>query len=217
MGKRRDYRGQRFGRLTAIEPSSAGARAGWDCVCDCGAETRVDTNKLTSGHTRSCGCWGREAPVAALTTHGATKGGVTPEYEAWAKLKSRCLNPNNAKYQIYGGRGISVCAQWVDDFGAFLSDVGPRPSSAHSIDRIDVDGNYEPGNCRWATPQTQSRNRTNNMWIEINGERMVAAEAADRFGVSRSAFCRRLQRGWTVEEALGPSRASGPRLRTAAR
>lgn len=153
-----DMTGRRFGRLLVI--SYAGrprpSQHEWLCNCDCGTEIKVDGARLRKGSTTSCGCLRNELNATRFVTHGETN---SPEYTSWVGMKGRCLNPANPKYERYGGRGISVCDRWRDSFEAFLEDMGHRPSPAHSIDRRDNDGNYEPGNCRWATPVEQQRNR----------------------------------------------------------
>lgn len=149
--------GQRFGRLTAVRDagSDAANHRLWLCRCDCGQETTVSTNRLRTGNTKSCGCLYRETK----TTHGATRGGrPTPEFRAWVHMRRRCSDPKHPQFHDYGGRGISVCDRW-QAFDAFLADMGARPSAAHSLDRIDVNGGYEPGNCRWATKDVQQHNR----------------------------------------------------------
>ena len=125
-----------------------------------------------------------------------------PEYMAWSRMKSRCQNPNNLKYHRYGGRGIVVCDKWVEDFLAFYTDMGPRPSSKHSLDRIDNDGNYEPGNCRWALPSVQSNNRSTTRILEYAGFVGHIKAMARHVGMTPALLKARLDLGWDVVRAV---------------
>lgn len=157
-----DLTGQRFGRLTVLHRGTGvhPRFTYWVCQCDCGQRTTPSLASLRQLGTQSCGCLGRERTRARSLTHGATQGRkTTPEYHVWAGMKRRCFNPHDAAYKNYGGRGITVCARWQHDFAAFLADMGPRPSMAHSIERQNNNGNYAPDNCVWATAQEQVANR----------------------------------------------------------
>ncbi len=153
-----DLTGMRFERLavTGLAPKRGKKRI-WECVCDCGATSYAQTSDLTAGKHRSCGC----LQIERVVKHGFTRGPAhtSPTYRSWQSMKERCLNPKTVGYHHYGGRGISVCGRWASSFEAFLADVGERPSLEYSLDRIDNSGNYEPGNCRWATRKEQSANK----------------------------------------------------------
>ena len=187
------YPGQRIGRWTllGVAPKFAtrtSRRLRWMCRCDCGTEKLVlDQNlrlalRASVGGSRSCGCFA----VERSTRHGSASGGSpAAEYLAWIHAKKRCNNPRNASYRNYGGRGIRICPAWADSFETFLKDMGPRPSPKHSLDRIDPDGDYEPGNCRWATTDIQTRNKRNTRWYAFEGERRILADVAARLGITR--------------------------------
>lgn len=164
-----DLTGEKFGRLTVIQKAegvktkSGRALTNWICLCECGNEVTVLGENLKKGRTRSCGCLAKEHQREHGKTinlkHGQNhKNNPTPEYRAWQSMIQRCENPNCHAYGDYGGRGISICKEWRESFEHFYRDMGPKPSHSHSLDRIDVNGNYEPGNCRWANKATQSRN-----------------------------------------------------------
>jgi hypothetical protein len=147
--------GQKFGRLTVLRrEGSQGKGATWLCLCDCGTEHVVRRSDLTSGNTKSCGCLRREQASKASLSHGQSG---TPTYASWEAMKRRCLNPNSPDYHRYGGRGITVCDRWLS-FENFLADMGERAEGT-SLGRIGDEGNYEPGNVRWMTPEEQAANR----------------------------------------------------------
>ena len=156
--------GRRFTRLVVTEQGEARTHPGagvshhWICVCDCGTVKSVSGRALRSGLTQSCGCLNKELARSRATTHGGTG---TAEYRAWRHMIGRCTDKNDKAFKDYGGRGIEVCDVWRKSFSAFLNHVGVRPSAGHSIDRINNDGNYEPGNVRWATAEIQANNKRN--------------------------------------------------------
>ena len=153
----RDITGQRFGRLTVVRLSHMDRHGGsmWDCLCDCGTEKVIRGNALLNGKVLSCKCLHREQLGALRRTHGR---GRTAAYKRWTAMKQRCSNPKDPQFSEYGGRGITVCDRWRDSFEAFLEDMG-EPPPGMLLDRIDNDGNYELGNCRWATIEQSNDNR----------------------------------------------------------
>ncbi len=158
MAKPIDLTGKRFGRLIVVSrAANKGTSIRWNCLCDCGETSLPHSKSLRNGTTQSCGCLKREIIKAgANRSHGRTD---TSEYRAWTDIKTRCFNRNREDWPHWGGRGITICSEWRDDFAAFFEHVGPRPSAQHSIDRRDNERGYEPGNVRWATYSEQNLNR----------------------------------------------------------
>lgn len=190
--------GDKVGRWTLVSRCrTAGGRAGWACLCECGSVGVVVTNKLRSGFSRSCGCLTAEVAGATSASHKMTG---TATYRTWASMHQRCSNPKNKRWDDYGGRGIRVCDRW-SLFENFLADMGERPRGA-SIDRIDNDGNYEPGNCRWASSHEQSRNKRTSRMLTLRGVTKCASDWAAQIGCQPTRIFTRLRRGWTVERAL---------------
>lgn len=193
--------GQTYGRLTVIR--RAGSKAGrvtWACMCECGTTVEVVSNALTSGHTKSCGCWRDQRNRSAPLKHGHARRGTpfTPTYRTWQSMMSRCYNKKLKSFKDYGGRGIKVCDGW-HLFENFLAYMGERPKGM-TLDRIDNSKGYTPDNCRWATKVTQARNTRANRIVDFNGKQMTQAEFAERIGVSQSTVSRRLRIGWTPEQ-----------------
>lgn len=135
---------------------------------------------------------------------GRTHGERRParEYDAWVRMIRRCTNPKDSQYARYGGRGITVCGRWMESVEVFIADMGPRPSSLHSLDRIDNDRGYEPGNCRWATVTEQANNRRTNVFLEFEGKRMTINQWERATGISQYAIRHRLKKGWPVRDVL---------------
>lgn len=196
--KKLDLTNMQFGRLTAIKTDgkTKNNMSKWLCRCECGNITSVSIGHLRNGETKSCGCISKEILSTRNTTHGdASNGKYAPEYRAWRHMINRCYNKNVDMYYNYGGRGIIVCERWLTSYEHFLNDMGRRPTLRHSLDRYpNTDGNYEPGNCRWATTLEQSSNKRNNKWIEYNGERMIQAEWARKLKTDVRLLYSRLKR-----------------------
>ncbi len=182
-----------FNRLTVIARGSSGSGKGqfWVCRCECGNEVSVSGGSLRKNNKKSCGCLNLIRIRERFTQHGQSKA---PEYLTWLRMKNRCHNPDTPKYRDYGARGITVCAEWLHDYPAFLAHVGPKPGSAYSIDRIDNDRGYEPGNVRWATAQQQVNNRRiTRKRYDLDGKAVSISDLAAYLAMSRRAayyrFC----------------------------
>jgi hypothetical protein len=201
--------GNRYGRLLVLSEAETRCDPGgkryrcWRCRCDCGQEAVVRQQCLRNGATRSCGCLLRESQAVNMRKrpfiHGKWK---TPEFRIWGAMLERCQRPNHRYFHRYGGRGITVCDRWRYSFQAFLDDMGERPSPQHSLNRIDNDGNYEPGNVRWALSTEQNRNRSDNHFVTFQGETLCLTDWARRVGIGKATLRRRIMAGWSVERAL---------------
>ena len=220
------FAGATFGRLTLLRtvvratPDTVDDREPlfWECACACGATVVRRWKYIRTGETTSCGCV-HAAQMSAFgsrgKTHGRTARRARPAlYVIWGSLKKRCLCPTSRDYKDYGGRGIKVCERWLHSFADFEADMGPRPSLAHSIDRYpNKDGDYEPGNCRWATLTEQGRNKRNNHMVTIDNETLCFSEWAERFGISADVAWTRVSRGWSERAALTTPLRQRPRRR----
>ena len=187
-----DLTGCVFGRLTFMRYLG---KSIWECRCDCGAVCRVNANNARRGHTQSCGC----RKIEGRITHGMSH---SREYEAWANIINRCCNPKHPNFPRYGGRGISMCTEWREDFTAFIAHIGPRPSDKHSVERIDNNRGYEPGNVRWATHLEQMHNTRGNVFVEIDGIRKTLGEWAREKDIHTTTLSHRIARGMTPRDAI---------------
>lgn len=198
MGKIKDLAGQRFGRLTIIKyyGKTKNRKILWLCECDCGNEIIVAGNNLKSGNTQSCGCYHSEQSAKNFLVHGQKH---TKLYNVWCGMKSRCNNPHNKSYSNYGGRGIQVCNEWNSFEKFFEWAISNGYQEGLSIDRVDVNGNYCPENCKWATVIEQANNTRANHFVEYNGENLTIAqwEAKTKLPIGE-----RLSYGWSIEEAI---------------
>lgn len=191
-----NFVGKKYGHLQIISAYKENKKYLVICKCDCGKTVTARQHAVLNSNTKSCGCF---KLAARPKKHGMKK---SPEYSAWQSMKDRCLNKKNRFYDNYGGRGITVCTDWINDFSRFFRDVGERPSKAHSLDRIDNDGNYEPSNCRWSLRITQNNNRRNNVRHLLNGEMLTLVEIEKKTGVNRATISSRMKlRGITAQEA----------------
>ncbi len=190
----------------------------YKCKCDCGNDKIASGKSVKKGDTKSCGCAYKLAADKRNETpkHGhSRRGQMSPEYRSWLAMKNRCRNPNYADWAGYGGRGITVCERWTNEngFENFLEDMGERPSLEHSVDRYpDLNGNYEPSNCRWGTRKQQSDNRRSTVFIEHNGERLPITDWERKLGLkymtihSRVKWCRKI--GMPLHMAIYPENQS---------
>ena len=212
--KVKDLMGLRFGKLVVVGFAGIlkytwGSRSLWRYRCDCGVIKIGRSSDIQ--RATSCGCVRKDALRKLFTTHGETQGRKqgkkpTPEYRTWSGIISRCENPKVKAYKDYGGRGISVCPRWRRSFGAFLSDMGRRPSPRHSIERQDNDKGYSPENCVWMLRNKQVRNRRISWWLIYNGQRMFLVDWAKETQVPYGTLWMRLRAGWSVERTLSTPR-----------
>ncbi len=195
--KSKEIVGKKFGRLTVsrylgrrLKSRLKTGKIIWasvvEAICKCGSIRKYDTWNLTSGQANSCGCVSDEVGSAKRVKHGqAREDKDTSVYLAWLAMKNRCYVATNKHYHNYGGRGISVCDRWLNSFENFFADMGNKPSEDYSLDRYpNMNGNYEPSNCRWATREQQANNTRRNAFYIINGEKITATQANRKYGIS---------------------------------
>lgn len=194
----KDITGQRFGSLTVLHLTKRldikDGHSHWACRCECGKEVVVSGRYLRAGRTISCGCVRTERIRKMSTTHGWKH---TPEYNSWQRAKARCFLKSDRKYSDYGGRGITMCPEWTASFQAFIDYMGPRPKDT-SLDRINNNGNYEPGNCRWATRTEQVRNRRKTIFLTHDGLTLSMPEWAERLGIKYDTLKAKRRKGGPI-------------------
>lgn len=205
-----NLKGKQFGRWEVLgfdrieQPSRV---AFWHCRCSCGTVRSVKAGSLTQGKSISCGC----ARLDAVIDHGMTK---TREFKSWDSMIQRCTNPKAPDFPKYGGRGITICPQWLESFNNFYRDMGDRPQGK-SLDRLDVNGNYEPGNCRWATRSEQQRNKSNQIQVTAFGRTQTVGLWSLETGVDSKAIHWRIKTGWPPERAVTEPKAARKRRKAA--
>lgn len=203
--ERIDISGNKYGRWTVLDKWQVkNSHTKVLCRCECGTKKYIDDQSLKTGRSTSCGCY-LKSMVNPMFIHGEhpKNGKQTPEYTAWCSMKSRCYQKTNKRYNEWGGKGVKVCERWLNSYIDFLSDMGRKPSPIHSLDRYpNKYGNYEPSNCRWATPKEQSNNTSRNVFISLYGINRTAPEWSVVTGIKRGTICHRVNKGWKVLDAL---------------
>lgn len=198
-----DISGNKYGRLTSIQPIKRGKNIYWICRCDCGNQTEVLPQHLKRGLIRSCGCLRKDVSARKSKKHGMSK---TRVYKEWKGIKDRCLNQNNPNYKNYGGRGIKVCDEWIEERGFenfYNWAINNGYQDNLTIERNDVNGNYDPSNCRWIPLCDQALNTRANVYLEYNGESKPIAQWAREYGMDYHTFHNRVRNlGWSIEKAL---------------
>lgn len=195
----KDISGLRSFKLVAVSHSHTdhNGQSVWDCICDCGGRAKATANSISRQQRKSCGCDRRAK--------------FPPEYSVWKGMIQRCLVSSHKFYKNYGGRGILICERWMS-FELFFLDMGSRPHAKSQLDRIDNNGDYRPGNCRWASTHDQNRNKRTNRIIEFSGKTMCVADWAVELGLRPTLINQRLSRGWSEHRALSKSPRSKRQL-----
>lgn len=219
-----DITGKKFGRLTVVKrvENDKYGTARWKCICKCGGETITSTGHLRSGHTKSCGCYAKEvAYEKSLKNNKFYKHGLFKNKDyirishILNTMKKRCYNENCDSYKYYGKKGVIICEDWLDKENGLMNFYDWSMQNGYkedlTIDRIDVNGNYEPSNCRWATYKEQANNKTNNHWITYNGETYTISQWAEKLKIKKSVLIDRLSRKWDVERAFNQPVRKSPK------
>lgn len=210
-----DLHGKKYKRIFVCCPDWGSKPLRWMCRCDCGNYKSIASDKIVTEEIGSCGCLAADTRAIRSSTHGFSNRDMS-EYNIWKSMRSRCLNPKNKSYKNYGGRGISVCARWLESFVFFLEDVGSRPKGT-SLERIDNNLGYFKENCRWASSSEQSRNRRNNKLVYFGGVFVPLIEASEACGINYHTVHNRIRSGWSLDRALHtpPKKKRMVRLREA--
>ena len=202
MSKVNDLTGKKFGKLTVVKRngSNKNGRALWLCECDCGNTKIVSGNSLLTKLTTSCGCYNKELVKKVNSKHNMS---YTKLYKVWQGMKTRCYDKNFMYYYNYGGRGITICDEWKNDFSKFYEwAINNGYEEGLTIDRINVNGNYEPNNCRWITKKEQNDNMNKTIFLEYNGKKQTISQWSKELNITRIALYERIKRGWSAEKAL---------------
>lgn len=189
--------GKRFGSLIVLSRAGRLKRyITWLCRCDCGAEREVSGHNLRRGRTKNCGGGSHkvERPPSITAQYKS-------EYQSWTNMRARCLDPKNKKYPIYGARGITICERWAE-FKNFMLDMGRKADPKFTIEREDVNGNYEPTNCKWISRKDQGRNKRTSVFVTYKGKKMLLIDLVEELGLSRGNVYQRLKMGWTLAQAI---------------
>jgi len=213
VSKLKNLIGMKFGRLTVADRAeNDGRNIRWNCICECGGKAICRTSSLLSGNSKSCNCLSVDNLIKRSTTHGQSK---TKIYTQWSDMKNRCNNPKNSHYKNYGGRGIEVCKEWNEDYLVFIKWASENGYDKKlEIDRINVNGNYEPSNCRWATIKQQSRNKRNTFYLKIDGVIKPFAEWCEIYDINYKLAHERYTKGYEPKNIFSHTKFSsnGPAM-----
>lgn len=196
-----DLKSQKFGRLKVLDFAyNKNRKSYWKCLCDCGNIKIIESYKLKTGHTKSCGCYAKEVTRNNTITHNKTN---TKLYRTWQNMKRRCDNKKTKSYKYYGEKGIRVCDEWLHDFMNFYNWAMQNGYKEElSIDRINVNGNYEPNNCRWVDIETQANNKTNNHFLSYNGKTLTINQWAKELNIPRETIKSRIKYNFSIDKIL---------------